>query len=68
MTKGGISKTVFFGVMLGGKLADIAMAEKNPKYRVYFFFGLLGLVLCYWVKQTILEYLGDIRQPKPKEP
>lgn len=66
MTKGGISKTVFFGVMIGAKLVDIAVAEKNPNYRMYFFFGLAALVVIYWLKQTILEYFGEIKG-KPKD-
>ena len=58
MTETGISKTVFFGLMIGAKLADMAMAEEDPKYRMYFFFGLTFLVLVYWGKQTFLDYIG----------
>lgn len=66
MTEGGISKTVFFGLMVGAKLADMAMAEEDPKHRMYFFFGLVGLIVIYWFKQTILEYMNEIRG-KPKD-
>ncbi len=56
MTDSGISKTVFFGLMVGSKLADMAMAEEDPKHRMYFFFGMVALVIIYWGKQTFLEY------------
>lgn len=56
MTEGGISKTVFFGLMVGAKLADMALAEEDPKSRIYFFFGMVALVIIYWGKQTFLEY------------
>ena len=57
MTESGVSKTVFFGLMVGAKLADMAMAEEDPKYRMYFFFGLVTLIIIYWTKQTFLDYV-----------
>ena len=62
MTEGGISKKVFFGVLLGTKLADIAVAETDPGYKCYFFFGLVGLIVIYWAKQAVLDYMKDIKK------
>lgn len=58
MTEGGISKTIFFGTMVGMKLVDMAIAETDLKLRVYFFFGIFALVVIYWGKQTFLDYTG----------
>ena len=58
MTTTGISKTVFFGLMIGAKLADMAVAETDSTNRLYLFIILAGLVIIYWAKQTILEYRG----------
>lgn len=62
MTEGGISKTIFFGTMVGVKLADMAIAETDPKLRVYFFFGIFALVVIYWGKQTFLDYVKDVKK------
>lgn len=61
MTEGGISKKTFFGVILGLKLADIAVAEENPEYKLYYFFGLLSIIIIFWAKQAVLDYLKDIK-------
>ena len=65
MTKGGVSKTVFFGITIGGQLANMAIAEPDAKYRLYFFIGIWLLVVIYWIKQTILDWL-ELRNPEPK--
>lgn len=62
MTKGSISKKTHFGVILGLKLGDMAMAEEDPIYRACFFFGIFALILAFWIFQTTLDYLGDIRK------
>lgn len=62
MTEGGISKTIFFGTMVGMKLADMAIAETDPRLRVYFFFGISALVVIYWGKQTFLDYVKGIKK------
>lgn len=53
-----ISKTVFFGVVVGGKLVDMAMAETDTTLKMYFFWGVFALIVLYWAKQTFLDYTG----------
>jgi len=62
MTEGGISKKVFFGTILAIKLVDMVAAETDPKYKVYYFFGLLVLIPLFWTYQVILDYLKDIKK------
>ena len=57
MTEGGMSKTVFFGCLVGQQLANMAIAEEDAKCRMYFFFGLIVLIIIYWGKQTFLDYV-----------
>lgn len=61
MTEGGVSKKTFFGVVIGQQLANMAIAETDPEYRVYYFFGLLFLIPLFWVFQATMDYLKDIK-------
>lgn len=65
MTEGGISKKTFFGVVIGQQLANMAIAEENPEYKLYYFFGLMFLVIIFWAKQSALDYLKNIKKEKP---
>ena len=62
MTEGGVSKKVFFGIVIGQQLANMAIAETDAKYRLCYFIGIWLLVVIFWAKQAILDYLKDIKQ------
>ena len=62
MTEGGVSKKVFFGIVIGQQLANMAIAETDAEYRLYYFIGIWLLVVIFWAKQSILDYLKDIKQ------
>lgn len=56
MTEGGISKKVFFGVLALEAITDIAVADTDGKRTLYYVCILAALVVCYWAKQTFLDY------------
>ena len=61
MTEGGISKKMFFGCLVGQQLANMAIAEKDPKLKVWFFVGIWFLIIIFWAKQALLDYMKDIK-------
>lgn len=58
MSKGGISKTVFTGVIISEAITQIATGDPKPENKIYYCLILAGLLLCYWGKQTLLDYMG----------
>lgn len=62
MTEGGMSKKMFFGCLIGQQLANMAIAETDARHRLYYFAGIWLLVVIYWAKQSIMDYLKDIKK------
>lgn len=58
MTTGGISKTVFTGVIIAEAITQIATGDPKPEHKIYYCLILAGLLTIYWLKQTFLEYVG----------
>ena len=65
MTKGGLSKTVAFGIIAMQAIVEIARADDGSSNRKLNYCILLAvLIVGYWIKQTFLEYMGEIRNKK----
>ena len=62
MTEGGVSKKVFFGVVIGQQLANMAVAEEDAKLKAWFFAGIWLLIIVFWTKQALMDYLKDIKK------
>ena len=62
MTESGVSKKMFFGVVIGQQLTNMAIAEEDAKLKVWFFAGIWLLIIVYWAKQAALDYLKDIKK------
>lgn len=55
-TTNGVSKKMFFGIVIGQQLTNMAIAETDSKLKLYYFIGIWLLVVIYWIKQSILDW------------
>ena len=58
MTTGGVSKKVFFGVLLANAITEIATTDTTPGNKIIYVYVLAGLLIFYFSMQAFLDFKG----------
>ena len=62
MTESGISKKVFFGVMLATAITEIAKSDDKPENKLIYVYVLASLLVIYLLIQAFMDYTNRARQ------